>query len=110
MYKEIPSGTKPVLHPCIVGWRARVDEAEKRGKFTESEFALAMNWNQCACGEAYNNIFKFATEFKSDPMPTDSRLKQLGGDFAGYVGTNKFKKCRDCLTAIEKRLAELICK
>ena len=113
MYRETKELiNQPATHPCLTQWRKRVDDAEKRGSFTESEMELAANWNTCAIGEARMLTDKVRLEPGGDTdsgdPPVDPELNYLGYRFyADGVSENRFDRCRELLSLIEARLEQL---
>lgn len=91
-----------MVHTCLPDWRARIDAAEKRGRFNDDDEFLAAKWDTCAVGEA-NLPEKGAGE------PHDEQLAYMGGDFAAHIRVNgrAFKSALTCITRIEARLKKL---
>lgn len=110
MYRE--SKELPVVereHPCLVGWRKRRDEAERRGYFTTMEMHHALNWDMCAVGEARAQGFPIKPGKASSVgvSPADLILENLGAHFFRAVKNNNFKFVLEILEAIEQRVSEL---
>ena len=102
-----------VEHVCLNKWRKRVDAAEKRGRFSDSEMNQSLSWKFCAVGEGRFLIPKKAREtlfsgVTVNPEPIDYKLTMLGSDFPDLVCGNDFKGARKQLDRIEKRLDVLV--
>ncbi len=99
-------------HVCLTRWRKRIDRAAERGDFTDHEVFMAGNWNACAVGEARHLVSTSIRREYFGPYdvdnPTDDTLDNLGSSFAEYVASNQFKKARNCIDRIEKRLDRII--
>lgn len=121
MYREHKELTVPeVQHPCLPQWRQRIDEAEKRGAFTQADVRKARNWSQCAVGEA-SRSYDF-DKYGDDPWfirrtmrrghcpaePKDNVLNEVGLEFYYSVEQNDFASAREALSDIEARLREMI--
>lgn len=106
--KELPVVETPSKHYCLPKWRAIVDAAEKRGGFSETESGDAGCWDACACWEAKERYDLPYDRVHTRYMgPSDPTIYQLGRDFSWCVDKNNYEGCREVLTAIEERLAEL---
>src|SRR5271157_1477136 len=101
LHTEIEIVVGPIAHPCLPKWRARVDWAEKRGGFTESQRRAARDWDQCANGEAH---LPAEMTHAGGGTPLDPRLRSLGRHFASAVGDNDYTQAREIITQIETRL------
>jgi hypothetical protein len=112
--------SKKKQHICLVKWRKRIDNAEKRYVknhnfyrvgFTRYECNLASSWKVCAVGEAHQ-LLPNLVQYKFNPYfgqaaPTDEILKKLGLKFVNMVNANNFKGARKTLNTIEERLNQL---
>jgi hypothetical protein len=103
-----------INHFCLPIWSKRIDQAEKRGHFTKFEIELSNHWKACAVGEAHKRYSKLVQyNLSLDPTssnekyPNDHRLRILGYDFYDATDTDDFKKARNILKKIEKRLKQL---
>lgn len=101
-------------HYCLPKWEARIDAAEKRGRFLLRDVRAAGDWNLCACGEAMR-LYPALANFKHDTAigapkgyaPEDQTLRDLGESFGGDVACHNFAAARHSLSLIGARLAQL---
>lgn len=93
-------------HPCLPQWRARIDEAEKRGYFNREDSELAADWNMCACGEAMTSNPSIERRRDAGQGPEDQALRDLGYYFSYTVALRRrnFTKARNIISQIEDRL------
>jgi hypothetical protein len=89
--------------PKTKSWHQRIDDAEKRGGFTEADKQMAKSWQTCACGRQDKRIPRC---YGGDPA--DGELDRLGNTFNSSVRNDHFRKARKALYAIEKRAAEIL--
>ena len=106
--------TSPTSHPCLPKWRARIDAAERRGYFNNTDELMAKNWDRCAIGEVLSTFTSQQVPREIPPggtlvYPKDDTLVELGIEFTGGVRARKstFAEAREILTAIETRLGEI---
>jgi hypothetical protein len=92
--KELPA--QETKHPCLPKWRKRIDDAEKRGRFTDAEKDKAKSWNWCAVGEAR------AAGFLGGVIA--GSVYELGLLFSNAVQGSAFARCREVIAAIESQL------
>jgi hypothetical protein len=97
---------KELTHPCLPKWRARIDAAERRGKYNRKDATDAKVWNTCACHET---VQRYGIAVAATGCPMDNDLRTLGLNFAGVIGVGgtDFAGARTILTAIEARLSEI---
>lgn len=98
-------------------WGKRILAAEKRGKFTPEESALAKNWQTCACGEQDPRIPRQTEEspgsIRWDMCPVDDRLSKLGSQFDqnvrhGQYAPEGIPQAAKTLVRIESRSAGIL--
>lgn len=102
-------------------WRARIAKAKKRGRFTDYDQELSLNWAKCAVGErdcmCEKVIPKDPAVFTSPSWHIESeqnverasvirqkmytKVSTLGSDFHTYVSSNSFDKALDVIKKIE---------
>ena len=102
MYREGKELITTTDHPCLPKWRGRIDEAERRGYFTDKDIDDAAHSNACATWEAHE---KYGISYDSGPQ--DETLWKLGHYFRVFVAAHNFAACRETIAAIERRLREL---
>lgn len=85
-------------------WNEIIDDAEKRGFFTDEEKSMAASWPTCACGQLDEGIARDIV----DNAPKDRYLKQLGLYFCSDVSLNKFAGARDSMSRIIDRAVYLL--
>lgn len=89
-------------------WGKRIDEAEKRGSFSDQESDDAGNWPTCACGKATADIPRHTeSQWHYAGEPKDKRLFELGNEFSHRVSGDDFAGARETLLAIELRAREV---
>ena len=102
-------------------WRARIAKAKKRGRFTDYDHELSLNWAKCAVGERDCMCEKVIPTdpavFTSPSWHIESeqnvqrasiikqkmyaKVSQLGSDFHTFVSSNKFDRALDVIKKIE---------
>jgi len=102
-------------------WRTRIAKAKKRGRFTDYDHELSLNWAKCAVGErdcmCEKVIPKNPTVIASPSWHRESeqnlerssivtrkmyvKVSKLGSDFHTHVSSNSFDKALDVIKTIE---------
>jgi len=70
------------------GWVKKVQEAEKRGTFTEEEKKAAKYWSTCAVGE--------------EPISLSSSMMSLGYNFEAAIRYDDFARAKQVLEKIRQ--------
>lgn len=83
-------------------WGKRIDEAERRGGFTDDEKRSADRWTTCACGNVTDDIPRC-----TDGSPEDAKLSHLGIQFVNAVMEDAFAEASALLEAIELRARDV---
>ena len=114
-------GVKMKPQVILKKWRTRIAKAKKRGRFTDYDQELSLNWAKCAVGErdcmCEKVIPKNPTVFSSPSWHRTSeqnlerasvikrmmysKVSKLGSDFHTYVSANSFDKALDVIKKIE---------
>ncbi len=91
-------------------WRARIERARKRGRFTANDISSSYDWAKCVVGERdcicekiianKVNVFKSKGDLVRDKM--FPKVVDLGGDFHSRVYLGNFDGALEILEKIEK--------
>lgn len=77
-------------------WNARLNRAEKTGKFTDEDITLAGSWLTCAVGERAETLDR-------DPIGiTTAAVDKAGVEFCFHVSNNDVKKARNSYNRIQQ--------
>lgn len=113
MSDQLETTPEAIGTSALPNWRDVIEEARKRGGFTDAEKDRAADWLSCACGRLDPRIPKWKTDGKVAlaGAPKDPSLRALGVDFSVNVYYSYFGEASSTLDLIEKRervlLAEL---
>lgn len=94
---------KPVIEswpvaPELTGWMKRIQEAEERGKFTDSDVSMVYAWQSCAVGECFGPDYWYDHSY-------DYSIKKEGAHFTMAVTNNNVPLARELFLQI-KALAD----
>lgn len=92
-------------------WRERIDEAEERGSFSETDLEAVSWWFSCAVGEQDSRVPRGRTpnmSFESANAPQDDKLMSLGVDCFHAIQDDHTANAREILGLIETRAAKIL--